>query len=277
MPADSAVWMRSDLSAKCALANQPHALAAIYYEKADTTKTPTTTATPYDDSKCGNDPLESTIPYFPFPATSNPAVTQNIDITLGPNKTGNFVWFMNGESFRANYDHPLLILANQGNFSYPYDPQWNVYNFGTNSSVRLVVRNLVGAAHPMHLHGHNFNVLAEGVGAGMAVSPISGIRNAAMCSCCSREAPMRRGILYCSIILIIRVFGRSIAILLGMLVVGCILILWSRRGRSSRGFYRRRWGRLVVIGRLIVGMMLLMRLILGCRISVRGYGSRGRD
>lgn len=51
---NSAYWMRSDLSPTCDLTNQPHALAAIYYETADTTSLPTTTATPYDDSKCGN-------------------------------------------------------------------------------------------------------------------------------------------------------------------------------------------------------------------------------
>jgi len=163
-PANTTRWMRSDLSPNCSLANQPNALAAIYYEKADTTKVPTTTATTYDDSKCGNDPLASTVPFFPFPATSNPAVTQDVVITFGPNATGHDLFYMNGESFRANYDHPILILANQGNVSYPYDPQWNVYNFGNNASIRLHVKNEFIASHPMHLHGHNFNVLAEGVG-----------------------------------------------------------------------------------------------------------------
>lgn len=91
-------------------------------------------------------------------------MTETIDITFGPNATGHDLFYMNGRSFRANFDHPLLILGNQGNFSYPYDPEWNVYNFGTNSSVRLIVYNEFVASHPMHLHGHNFNVLAEGHG-----------------------------------------------------------------------------------------------------------------
>ena len=163
-PPNSAIWMRADLSTNCSLYTQPHALAAIYYEQADTTKVPTTTATPYDDSQCANDDLKLTVPYYPFPATSNPAVTQEIDITFGPNATGNNLFYMNGVSFRANYDHPILILANQGNVSYPYDPEWNVYNFGNNASVRLIVKNEFPASHPMHLHGHNFNVLAEGTG-----------------------------------------------------------------------------------------------------------------
>jgi FtsP/CotA-like multicopper oxidase with cupredoxin domain len=57
-----------------------------------------------------------------------------------------------------------LLLAKVGNTSYPYDPQWNVYNFGSNSSVRLVLRNMAPLVHPIHLHGHNFWILAEGVG-----------------------------------------------------------------------------------------------------------------
>ena len=164
LPATSAVFMRSDLSKTCATANQPSAVAAIYYNKADTTKTPTTVAAPYDDSHCGNDPLEKTTPFFPFPATSKPATTETIDITIGANASGNVLWKMNGVSFRGNYDHPILLLANLGNTSYPDDPEWNVYNFGNNNSVRIIMKNEIPAAHPMHLHGHNFNVLAEGVG-----------------------------------------------------------------------------------------------------------------
>ena len=49
-----AVWMRSDISAHCSAASRPNALAAIYYEDADNTTEPVTTATPYDDSHCGN-------------------------------------------------------------------------------------------------------------------------------------------------------------------------------------------------------------------------------
>ncbi len=49
-----AVWMRSDISGACSSSHQPHALAAIYYESANTTQQPTTTATPYDDSQCRN-------------------------------------------------------------------------------------------------------------------------------------------------------------------------------------------------------------------------------
>jgi hypothetical protein len=71
---------------------------------------------------------------------------------------------MNGSSFRTNYNQPILLLSKAGNNSYPFSPQWNVYNFGSNSSVRIILTNPGGAAHPIHLHGHNMFVLAEGTG-----------------------------------------------------------------------------------------------------------------
>lgn len=49
-----AVWMRSDISTTCSATNRPHALAAIYYDDADTSIAPTTIATPYEDNHCGN-------------------------------------------------------------------------------------------------------------------------------------------------------------------------------------------------------------------------------
>ena len=164
--AGSAVFMRSTITSNraCGATKQPAALAAIYYNGADTTKTPTSVATPFDDSTCGNDPLSKTTPFFPFPATTNPATTVTVEVAVTRNATGNTIWTMNNQTFRGNYDHPVLLLANLGNTSYPYDPQWNVYNFGNNNSVRIIIKNLSGAAHPMHLHGHNFNVLNEGVG-----------------------------------------------------------------------------------------------------------------
>lgn len=120
MAPGSAVFMRSTISKTCSVTNQELALAAIYYDGADTTKTPTSVATPIDDSHCGNvslitpqlvdfadhvqDPLSQTTPFFPFPATSNPATTVTIGITGHTNSTGHFLWWMNESSFRANYE-----------------------------------------------------------------------------------------------------------------------------------------------------------------------------
>ncbi|PCG96276.1 Multicopper oxidase, type 2 [Penicillium occitanis (nom. inval.)] len=162
-----AYWMRSDIPAgTCSHSNQSHALAAIYYDDADTDSVPQSTKVHYNISShgCIEDSLELTEPFFPEAPPAEITTFQDINITFGANATGAMVWFANNISFTANYNHPMLLLAKQGNTSYPYDPQWNVLDFGKNETIRLYVRNFAPLAHPMHLHGHNFWVLAQGKG-----------------------------------------------------------------------------------------------------------------
>ena len=53
-----------------------------------------------------------TIPFYPLSPPPTPETTQVIDITFGPNKTGNLEWYMNNVSFHANYEYvsPCALL-----------------------------------------------------------------------------------------------------------------------------------------------------------------------
>jgi hypothetical protein len=128
----------------------PEALAVIYYENADTNSVPTTTSGLTDDqlTDCGNDPLSLTQPLCPVDLSNVvPATTETIDITFGSNGTA-FVWSMNGQTFRGDYNSPILPQVNEGNMTFA--PEWNVFDFGTNSSVRLILNNTVAQGpHPM--------------------------------------------------------------------------------------------------------------------------------
>ncbi|KAJ5722107.1 multicopper oxidase [Penicillium malachiteum] len=157
------VWMRSDIDMVCleTTATINTALAAIYYESANTTAIPRTKGTAWESNNCRNDPLNQTVPYYPL-TPAQPDTVQTIEITVGYNATGFVVMFMDNSSFRADYNDPILLDAKEGNFSFPRER--NVYDFGSNSTVRLILNNTYATVHPMHLHGHNFWVLAEGVG-----------------------------------------------------------------------------------------------------------------
>ncbi len=155
--------MRSTIS-NCSLTVQPDALAIIYYPSAPTDAKPDTTAWTDTTDQCANDPLSSTTPTYSITPTPDPVTTITLSVGAIVNSTGHFLWIVNNISFRADYNAPILLLANVGNTSYPYDPEWNVYNTGNVTSVRLIVQNETPAAHPMHLHGHNMYVLNEGVG-----------------------------------------------------------------------------------------------------------------
>jgi FtsP/CotA-like multicopper oxidase with cupredoxin domain len=102
-PSDS-FWMRSEISTNCSHTNQPTALAAIYYEDADTSLTPQSTRTSYEIKNCTNDAITLTEPLFRQSPPKEPAFTQDIGISFGTNATGAMVWMMNNQSFRANYE-----------------------------------------------------------------------------------------------------------------------------------------------------------------------------
>ncbi|KAI9825280.1 MAG: hypothetical protein M1832_001314 [Thelocarpon impressellum] len=170
-PSD-AYWMRSNISA-CSASRNPDALAVVYYEKANTTGLPKSTAQLDTTSPCQNDALESTVPFYHLTPDPSPQFTQVVNITGRTNATNHFNWFMNNSTFRANYNNPLLLLASKGNVSYPLTPEWNVYNFAENKTIRFIVNNQSPATHPMHLHGQNMFVLAVGTGTwdGKIVNP----------------------------------------------------------------------------------------------------------
>ncbi|PVH96463.1 laccase-like multicopper oxidase [Periconia macrospinosa] len=149
----------------CDPIHQAEAVAAVYYPGADKTKKPSTeTKLSVDVDTCRNDILSKTVPAFAMKPPAEPAVTQELKVEIKLNETGHLQVYMNDVSFRANYNFPILPLVHAGNTSYPDDPQWNVYNFGSNSSIRIVIINTSELPHPIHMHGHNFWVLAEGRG-----------------------------------------------------------------------------------------------------------------
>lgn len=52
-----------------------------------------------------------TVPFFPYSPLGPPATTKQIDITFHTNQTGTLQWYMNNQTFQANYEcvSPLLV------------------------------------------------------------------------------------------------------------------------------------------------------------------------
>lgn len=141
--------------------------AGIYYEEADTSVSPNTTSS-IDPSRylfpdaCGNPGLNMTTPAYAM-NISEPEVTINLLMTGQPNATGEFVWYMNNVTFLGDYNDPVFLDALTGTTNFSKERQ--VYDLGSAKSVRLVMTSVgFPASHPMHIHGHNAYVLAEGTG-----------------------------------------------------------------------------------------------------------------
>ncbi|RWA09245.1 hypothetical protein EKO27_g5871 [Xylaria grammica] len=177
--AKKSYWMRSNISTICALPRQPYALAALYYSARDAEAQikPSSKAQQYNLKRfgCGNEPLTVTRPQYPLPVKKpHTTITINVQDTL--NATGNDVYLLNNQTSRVNYNAPILKAVTEGNASEPYEPLWNAYELGGGKrAVRIIWENQkvdpadpnfynTTFAHPLHLHGHDFQVLAAGSG-----------------------------------------------------------------------------------------------------------------
>ncbi|KAI5924493.1 multicopper oxidase-domain-containing protein [Camillea tinctor] len=157
----AAFWLRANLTS-CAFAKQPYALAAIYYQDADVDAIPA--SAPWDapdPGTCANDDLALTKPLLPLPVPE-PSWTQHMDIGAFKNASGNLLWKFGGVTARVDYNDPTLLQASQGDLV--FEPEMNVVNYGTNSSIRFIVNNPTPTPHPMHAHGLSMYILAQGAG-----------------------------------------------------------------------------------------------------------------
>ena len=89
-----------------------------------------------------------------------------LTVTGGYNASGDFVWWMNNITFLGDLSDPMVLDAARGNTSFTQNKLRAAFDFGPSVKVIRIAMNAVGfpAAHPMHLHGHNFQVLANGIG-----------------------------------------------------------------------------------------------------------------
>lgn len=168
--AGEAYWMRS-FNGLCGDPLAPDGRAVIFYEDADTLQIPTTTGYIIpNNTRCVNSPLSLTTPVFQIPA-SDPDVTITVTMTHGLNASNTTLWFINDIAYEGDYNAPVLLDSINGVTQFPLER--NVYALGENTTIRLIFYNTFLSGHPMHIHGHDFQVLAEGWGTwnGSIVNP----------------------------------------------------------------------------------------------------------
>lgn len=142
-------WMRSVISSKCALASQPNAFAAIYYDDADDTKEPQSEPVHDPDAgSCANDDLSITKPLLPLPIRQPDKVFE-FEVKKFRNETGHSLWSMDGVDYRGNYNSPTMLLGALGNHT--FERQWNVRSTGDAKSVRVILHNRSGIPYVSQL------------------------------------------------------------------------------------------------------------------------------
>jgi hypothetical protein len=135
----SSYWMRSEIPDRCGNSNNPQGLAIIFYDEADETLEPQSTArNATGPAACANDDLSITEPLLVMPLPE-PDLTLHMNIALFRNESNNTLWSLNDVSARGNLNSPTLLMAGLGNRT--FEEEWNIVNTGNARSVRVVVNN----------------------------------------------------------------------------------------------------------------------------------------
>lgn len=119
---------------------------------------------------CEDEPTASLVPYLQKPAGTVSAFESqastlpagNVAFLATSDDGRIFRWFLNGGFMDVNYTQPTLQSLAQGNNGSISNV---AYIDGDDDTwVYFVIQNQFFAAHPIHLHGHDFSLLGQGEG-----------------------------------------------------------------------------------------------------------------
>lgn len=131
-----------------------------------TTALPTSTAFEFDDA-CDDEP--GLVPYVPVTVDASGFSADKEDISVSaPTRAvvqgdNVFRWLVNGHAMDVDWGYPTLQQVADKNDSYADIQNALFFDEGL-STAYWVIQNVGGIAHPIHLHGHDFNIVSSGSG-----------------------------------------------------------------------------------------------------------------
>ncbi|RMZ76593.1 hypothetical protein DV737_g4735, partial [Chaetothyriales sp. CBS 132003] len=153
-------WMRAIPQIACSDNDSTDNIKGIVYY-GDNSSTPTTTGYDYTDS-CDDEDVSNLAPYLS--KTVDSAAAQSTETTtIGKNSDSYFRWYLNSTTMVADWEDPTLLQV--------YN---NATSFNTSDAViqledadewaYVVIETTLAIPHPIHLHGFDFFILAQGSG-----------------------------------------------------------------------------------------------------------------
>ncbi|KAI9146803.1 Laccase-2 [Paramyrothecium foliicola] len=152
-------WMRAIPQSACSdNDNSDNIKAVVYY--GDSPSIPETIG--YDFTDSCDDETANLVPFIS--KTVDDADWSNLETaTVGRNADGIFKWYLNSTSLLVDWAEPTLGQVLDG--ATTWETENAVLELSeANQWVYLVVQTTLGVPHPIHLHGHDFFVLAQGSG-----------------------------------------------------------------------------------------------------------------
>ncbi|KAF0315312.1 Laccase [Colletotrichum sp. SAR11_59] len=152
-------WMRAIPQAACSDNDSTDNIKGII-AYTSTVGTPTTSAYDYTDS-C-DDETDNLVPYLS--KSVDDADWNDLEsATVAKNTAGLFKWFLNSTSMLVDWADPTLLQIVNGTTSWETDDAV-IELSEANKWIYFVIETTLAVPHPIHLHGHDFFILAQGSG-----------------------------------------------------------------------------------------------------------------
>lgn len=152
-------WMRAIPQSACSENDSEDNIKGIVFY-GDSTSTPSTTGYDYVDS-C-DDETDNIVPYLS--KTVDDANWSDLEsATVSKNTAGLFKWYLNSTSMLVDWAQPTLEQVYNNVTTYETDDAV-IELSEANQWVYLVVETTLPVPHPIHLHGHDFFIIAQGTG-----------------------------------------------------------------------------------------------------------------
>ncbi|KAL4914974.1 multicopper oxidase-domain-containing protein [Aspergillus aurantiobrunneus] len=153
-------WLRSVPQSGCHTVESPENIRGIFHYS-DVPTTPSTLISDIEIGSCRDEPMDTLIPHIPR-TVQVPAWQDTTFADVRTNADNLFRWYLNSTTMQVFWEDPTLLqVAND-------DPTWENSSAvielpNADEWVYLIVNTTGTISHPIHLHGHDFFVLAQGV------------------------------------------------------------------------------------------------------------------
>lgn len=153
-------WIRAIPQTFCSDNDNADDIKGILRYDSTSTSDPTTSAYTYDDN-CDDEDMANLVPFYAMNA-SDGEEEDDFAVTVG--KSNNlFKWYMAATTFEVEWENPTLLQVYEGNTSYTTNS--HVIDLPTADEwVYFVITTTQAVPHPIHLHGHDFYILAQDTG-----------------------------------------------------------------------------------------------------------------
>jgi FtsP/CotA-like multicopper oxidase with cupredoxin domain len=156
-------WLRSVPQKACSAAHTyPDNMRAIIRYDASSTADPTSEPWTFPLDNCDDERASNLVPVLHLDAGQKDKYES---LTLGLTTiNGHFRWTLNENTFLSDWGYPTVSQVIEGNTT-AYEATQQVIEIPeADKWFYLVIENPINLAHPIHLHGHDFYILAQTTG-----------------------------------------------------------------------------------------------------------------